>query len=299
MMVAREVGTLQKWYAVRRGRNVGIYPTWEQACEQIRGLDWAEMKTFDRTSMVDGAVDRGLLSAKIWLRSGQNEENVKHLPQPEPFPKETTSFPANRLDEQASLEPDEFVVNASCFALKANVSPMLANAFNFGLFHAARTYPVNSSNNRFAHMARKLDEKRRTYSDDSLRLKSIESLKKLEGIKLNGRKRRIDSQENILPSSDSDDSMRTTMAPSPIDLPSKSRKQSDIINFSRKARYNFLIERMALEPGMSIIRTIHSIVCDKVGWGAAKKGPVRTRVNEKQESNGKENSRADLKYKTA
>ncbi|EKX53793.1 ribonuclease H1 [Guillardia theta CCMP2712] len=241
-MVAREVSSLQKWYAVRRGRNVGIFSTWEQAREQIKGLDWAEMKTFERTSMVDGAVDRGLLSAKIWLRSGQNEECAKHAPQTAPIVRELNAVPFHKLPEkvpdQVSCEQDELVVNPSCFALKANVSPLLASAYTFGMYHAVRLNSADSATNCYRQVARKLDEQRKRGCEDVIRLKSIESLKKFDGIKLGGKKRRVDCQENILPSSDSDDSMRTTMASSPTELTTKSRK-SDLINFSRKVQFVF------------------------------------------------------------
>ena len=104
-------GEGQRWYAVRQGRQTGIFGRLEQAVEQTRGFEGAQMKAFERS---EGGVDRGLLQAKMWLRSGS--QVATSMPPPDK--------PASRVPPV----PVGPVPSARRF------SPMLLDAFHFGFF---------------------------------------------------------------------------------------------------------------------------------------------------------------------
>ena len=108
----------QKWYAVRVGRQTGVFPTWEQAQQQVGGFEGAQMKEFERFD-ASGGIDRGLLLAKMWLRSGSEaKQSSSSMPPPGPRP----------LLAHQENEPVQNLPSARRF------SPMLLDAFHFGFF---------------------------------------------------------------------------------------------------------------------------------------------------------------------
>ena len=107
-----------KWYAVRVGRQTGIFPTWEQAMQQVGGFEGAQMKEFERADAA-GGIDRGLLQAKMWLRSGSAKPPPSSMPPPAPRP---------ALAQQQENEPVQAMPSTRRF------SPMLLDAFHFGFF---------------------------------------------------------------------------------------------------------------------------------------------------------------------
>lgn len=102
-----QIAAPQKWYAVRVGRQTGIFPTWEQAQQQVGGFQGAQMKDFNRSDAADG-IDRGLLQAKMWMRMGKEEGRLMFAHQ--------------------ENEPVQNLPSARRF------SPMLLDAFHFGFF---------------------------------------------------------------------------------------------------------------------------------------------------------------------
>jgi hypothetical protein len=110
--------TVQKWYAVRNGRKTGIFGTWEQVQEQISGFEGASVREFER--LENGGVDRGLLQAKMWLRSGSHTEMLPPASRP----------PAAWQQGAAAQRPPEEPPGPSA----RRFSPMLLNAFHWGFF---------------------------------------------------------------------------------------------------------------------------------------------------------------------
>jgi viroplasmin and RNaseH domain-containing protein len=48
----------RKVYAVRKGRIVGLYKTWEECEKQVKGYKGAEYKSFKTTMEVNGYMNR-------------------------------------------------------------------------------------------------------------------------------------------------------------------------------------------------------------------------------------------------
>ena len=99
----------------------GIFGTWEQAEQQIRGFEGAQIKEFDRSD--PSGIDRGLLQAKMWLRSGS------HSSESEAF---GMAPPADRTVVQlaGALVP----VPVAPLPSTRRFSPMLLDAFHYGFF---------------------------------------------------------------------------------------------------------------------------------------------------------------------
>ena len=113
-----QIAAPQKWYAVRVGRQTGVFPTWEQAQQQVGGFEGAQVKEFERS---DAAIDRGLLQAKMWMRSGSEAKpSSSSMPPPGPRPVPVLAHQEN--------EPVQNLPSARRF------SPMLLDAFHFGFF---------------------------------------------------------------------------------------------------------------------------------------------------------------------
>jgi len=106
-----------KWFAVRKGRETGIFGTLEQAEEQVMGFQGAQMKEFDRSE--PGGIDRGLLQAKMWLRSGS-----------QPHPDASMPPPVSKTQHAEQEEPLLNLPSARRY------SPMLLNALHYGFFNA-------------------------------------------------------------------------------------------------------------------------------------------------------------------
>jgi hypothetical protein len=113
-----QIAAPQKWYAVRVGRQTGVFPTWEQAQQQVGGFEGAQVKEFERSDAA-GGIDRGLLQAKMWLRSG-SEAKPSSSSMPPPGPRPVLAHQEN--------EPVQNLPSARRF------SPMLLDAFHFGFF---------------------------------------------------------------------------------------------------------------------------------------------------------------------
>jgi hypothetical protein len=116
-----QIAAPQKWYAVRVGRQTGVFPTWEQAQQQVGGFPGAQMKEFERSDAAVGSIDRGLLQAKMWMRSGSEAKpSSSSMPPPGPRPVPVLAHQEN--------EPVQNLPSARRF------SPMLLDAFHFGFF---------------------------------------------------------------------------------------------------------------------------------------------------------------------
>ena len=117
--------SVDKWYAVRHGRKTGIFGTWEQVQEQISGFEGAVVKEFERNGAGGGGVDRGLLQAKMWLRSGSQPEMPPPASRPPACQQNTAAAPAR---QRPPLEEEPNLPSARRF------SPMLLNALHWGFF---------------------------------------------------------------------------------------------------------------------------------------------------------------------
>jgi hypothetical protein len=111
---------LQKWYAVRGCGQTGVFATMEQAIGQIAGFPGAQMKEFERAD--PGGIDRGLLQAKMWLRSGGAEDITTSAMGPPGL----RSMPPKTV--ASSKHAEEFLPSTRRF------SPMLLDAFHYGFF---------------------------------------------------------------------------------------------------------------------------------------------------------------------
>ena len=115
---------IRKWYAVRNGRKTGIFGSWEQVQEQIRDFDGAQMKEFERSE--PGGVDRGLLQAKMWLRSGSHPAASTTMPPP-------AAKPAHTQHQAVAAKPAP-AVQAALVPSARRFSPMLLDALHWGFF---------------------------------------------------------------------------------------------------------------------------------------------------------------------
>ena len=112
---------LQKWYAVRGGGQTGVFGSMEQAIQQIAGFPGAQMKEFERAD--PGGIDRGLLQAKMWLRSGGAEAMTTSSTMGPPG---LRSMPPKTV--ASSKQAEEYLPSTRRF------SPMLLDAFHYGFF---------------------------------------------------------------------------------------------------------------------------------------------------------------------
>lgn len=114
------------WYAVRGSKINGVFASWEEAMQHMRGQPKAELKQFERR-MGEGEVDRGMLSAKIWLRSLKVAVPVEGAGES----KQTS----NTGSESAVVQPPALpcVMPARHARPCVGLSPLLCSAFDHGM----------------------------------------------------------------------------------------------------------------------------------------------------------------------